>query len=60
MKLRRLAEHLRQLHWTMIAVDLVIVVLGVFIGMQASNWNADREQDQKSAVFTQRLKADLR
>lgn len=60
MILRHAAEHLKQLHWTMIAVDLVIVVLGVFIGMQASNWNADREQDQKSVVFTARLKADLR
>ena len=60
MKLRRLAEHLKQLHWTKIAVDLVIVVLGVFIGMQASNWNAERATDEQSALFTTRLKIDLR
>jgi len=28
--------------WTAVAVELVIVVLGVFIGTQVSNWNADR------------------
>ena len=60
MKLRRLAETLKQLHWTKIGIDLVIVMVGVFLGMQASNWNADREQDKKSVVFTSRLKADLR
>jgi hypothetical protein len=60
MKLRRVAEHFKHLHWTTIAIDLVIVVVGVFIGMQASNWNQQRATDQQSAVFTARLKADLR
>ncbi len=60
MKLRRDAEHFKHLHWTTIAIDLVIVMVGVFIGMQASNWNSERETRQKSAVFTERLKADLK
>jgi len=50
----------RHLHWTTIVVDLVIVVVGVFIGMQASNWNQQRATDEQSAMFTARLKADLR
>lgn len=41
-------------------VELVVVVVGVFIGLQASNWNEDRQSDAKSAVFIQRLRADLR
>ena len=60
MNFRRVAEHLKHLHWTTIAIDLVVVVVGVFIGMQASNWNAERETNQRAAVFTKRLKADLR
>jgi len=60
MKLRRVAEHFKHLHWTTIAIDLVIVVLGVFIGMQATNWNAERETNQRAAVFAARLKNDLR
>jgi len=35
---RRIGENLKKQHWATIGVDLVIVVLGVFIGMQASNW----------------------
>ena len=60
MILRRLTENLKQQHWTAIAIELMIVVLGVFIGMQVSNWNEDRETNLKAAVFTERLKADLR
>ena len=57
---RRAASPERHLHWSTILVDLVIVVVGVFIGMQASNWNQQRNADQQSAIFTARLKADLR
>ncbi|MBS0212781.1 MAG: hypothetical protein JSR26_06295 [Proteobacteria bacterium] len=50
----------RHLHWITVLVDFVIVVLGVFIGMQASNWNQQRATDRQSAIFTARLKGDLR
>ena len=60
MILRRVVENLKHLHWTTIAIDLAIVVVGVFIGMQASNWNQQRATNEQSAVFTARLKADLR
>lgn len=60
MILRRLTENLRQQNWTAIGIELVIVVLGVFIGMQVSNWNEDRVTRQKAAIVTERLKDDLR
>jgi len=60
MILRRLTENLKQQHWTAIAIELVIVVLGVFIGTQVSNWNEERETNLKGDLFTERLKTDLR
>jgi len=42
MILRRLSANLKQQQWTAIGIELAIVVLGVFIGMQVSNWNEDR------------------
>ena len=60
MKLHRVAEHFRQLHWTMIVVDLAIVVVGVFIGMQVSNWNEERATARRAEVFSERLRSDLR
>jgi hypothetical protein len=58
--LRRLAENLKQQNWTAISIEFVLLVLGVFLGIQVANWNVERETRQKSAVFTERLKADLR
>lgn len=60
MLLRRVTEHVREQNWTAIVIDFVIVVVGVFIGIQVANWNAERETRQKAAIFTERLKADLR
>ena len=60
MILRRLIVRLKDQHWTAIGIDLAIVVVGVFIGMQVSNWNNERETKHKSAIFTERLKADLK
>jgi len=60
MILRRVIEHFRKQEWTAIAIDFLIVVLGVFVGLQASNWNAARATDDKSAEFTERLRADMK
>jgi len=56
----RTVANLRRQDWMAIAVEFVLLVCGVFLGIQVANWNEDREQDKKSAVFTERLKEDLR
>jgi hypothetical protein len=60
MLLRRVIEHVRKQEWTAIWIDLVIVVVGVFIGIQVSNWNDDRATLRRAAVFSERLRSDLR
>lgn len=60
MSLRRVITHLKDQHWTAVAIDFVIVVMGVFVGIQVSNWNQARVTDQQAGVFTQHLKEDLR
>ena len=60
MILRRVIDHVRNQQWTAIWIDLVIVILGVFIGTQVSNWNAEWETGKKAAVFSERLKTDMR
>jgi hypothetical protein len=59
MMLRRLAGNLRRQDWTAVVIELVVVIVGVFIGLQASNWNEERGTSAKAQVFTERLKADL-
>jgi hypothetical protein len=58
--IRRILQNIRKQDWTAVVIELVVVILGVFIGVQVSNWNADLETDRKAALFTSRLRADLR
>ena len=60
MILRHLSQSLKEQNWTAIVIEFVLLVSGVFLGIQVSNWNAERETRQKSAIFTERLMADLR
>ncbi len=60
MILRRVIQHVRKQEWTAIWIDLLIVVVGVFIGIQVSNWNEDRATSRRAEVFTERLRSDLR
>lgn len=59
MILRRLVAHFRRQEWTAIGIDFVIVVVGVFVGIQVSNWNTERETNRRAATFAERLKSDL-
>jgi hypothetical protein len=60
MILRRLSESLKQQNWTAIWIEFVLLVTGVFLGIQVSNWNQERELAKKAALFTERLRDDLR
>lgn len=48
MILRRVVQHVRDQNWTAIAIEFVIVVTGVFIGIQVSNWNATQVEHARS------------
>jgi len=58
--LRRLIEHLKQQHWTAVGIDLLIVILGVFIGTQVSNWNTARLERDLARGDLSQVAADLR
>ncbi len=41
MLLRRVIAHVRNQEWTAVAIDFVIVVIGVFVGIQVANCAKD-------------------
>ena len=59
MLLRSVTKHVKDQNWFAVFLDLMIVVIGVFIGIQVSNWNADRAGEKKAQVLIQRLYGDL-
>lgn len=60
MILRRIVGHLRKQDWTAFSLELVIVVLGVFIGIQAANWNDARQAQVAQAELLDRLEHEFR
>lgn len=52
---KRFAANLRAQNWSAILIELGIVIVGVFIGTQVSNWNAQRAEKRE----TQRMLAQL-
>ena len=59
MILSRIARHMKQQHWTAVFIELVIVILGVFIGLQVSNWNEQRQDRGLEKQYLQRLHVDI-
>jgi len=57
--LRRATEHLRKQNWTAIVIDLVVVVLGVFIAMEAANWNSARQDRARGIDYLGRIHDDV-
>ena len=60
MILRRLTESLKQQNWTAIAIEFVLLVAGVFLGIQVANWNATQQEHALEAEFIARLQRDFR
>ena len=58
MILRRLAKAIAEQNWFTVLLELVIVVLGIFIGLRVTEWNDDRKLRQQEAVYLELLRND--
>ncbi|MCA8889988.1 MAG: hypothetical protein KDA46_14235 [Parvularculaceae bacterium] len=59
MILRRVIDHVKSQAWTAVFLDFVIVVVGVFIGIQVSNWNGARHERAEQNQVELRLRDDF-
>ena len=59
MILRSVTKHVKDQNWFAVFLDLTIVVFGVFIGLQVSNWNEQRAGEEQAKVLLKRLHNDL-
>jgi hypothetical protein len=56
----RLYTHVRTHDWFAVTIDFVIVVLGVYVAVWASNQQAAREREQRTGKVVAALRQDLR
>lgn len=59
-RLRRVQQHLGDHNWLAAAADLAIVVIGVFLGIQAANWNDARRGRLEEHRYYAQIIEDLR
>ena len=59
MLFRRIKAHIENENWFAVFIDFLIVVVGVFIGIQVSNWNAAQADKLLAQEYLQRLHEDL-
>ncbi len=59
MLLRRVTQHVRDQNWFAVGIDFVIVVIGVFIGIQVANWNDSRADWSLRGNYLTQLTEDL-
>ena len=59
MLLRRITKHLRDQDWFAVFVDFIIVVAGILIAFQITEWNEERQQKITANNYIERLREDL-
>ncbi len=60
MLLRRITKHIKDQNWFAVFVDFLIVVVGVFIGIQVANWNEERLNEKSQKLVHERLVNDFK
>jgi hypothetical protein len=59
MILRRLSQSLKTQNWTAIWIEFILLVVGVFLGIQVANWNEERTFSAQEQNYLQELKDEV-
>ena len=57
---RRLATGLKNRDWGTIVLEVLILVVGIFIGLQVDDWNQARKDRSDIAIYLERIHEDLK
>ena len=55
MILRRFMQHVKEQNWFAVGLDVIVVIVGIFLGMQVQQWYLEREKRVKETLYLQRL-----
>ncbi|MDG1707573.1 MAG: hypothetical protein P8H03_02370 [Emcibacteraceae bacterium] len=59
MILRRITKHVYEQNWFAVGLDMMVVIVGIFVGLQISNWNVDPQNAAKGDSYLVRITEEL-
>lgn len=59
MILRRMSKHVKDQNWFAVTLDFFIVLLGILIAFQVTNWSESRQDRADEAIFLRDLHNDI-
>ena len=59
MIIRRIASALKRQDLSQVIIEIMIVVVGIFIGLQVADWNNDREERVTERAYLSRLHSEV-
>ncbi len=56
---RRIAESIRTQNWFTVLIEIFVVVVGIFLGLQVDDWNEMRKYQREETVYLAKIRDDL-
>ncbi|MEM7430959.1 MAG: hypothetical protein AAF351_03350 [Pseudomonadota bacterium] len=58
MILRRIANAIRKMDWVVVTIELLVVIVGIYLGLQVDDWSKDRDQRADIERQLDRIRTD--
>lgn len=59
MILGRILTNFRNQNWASMTLEMLVLIVGVFAGLQADEWNAERENRNEERIYLQKIRVDV-
>jgi hypothetical protein len=59
MILRKFKQHIEAENWFAVSVDFLVIVVGIFVGLQVEGWNQSRKDSQVEIYYLERMMEDM-
>lgn len=59
MILRKFTKHITDQNWFAVGLDVIVVITGIFLGMQVTDWNEGRKERELEQEYLHRIANDI-
>ena len=59
MLLRRFTQHVKEQNWFAVGLDVLVVIVGIFVGLQVADWKDEINKRVEERAYLERLQKDV-